>query len=105
MLRTIDYVMQVHYLHHDNGAILNKLPYFKKTRIGLVVGGGAMYIKEHNWQHYELLGGLERNFKLSRRRLRVGVYGVISDGNQITPKTAWKISFAMLDDRSMKWNF
>jgi hypothetical protein len=37
--------------------------------------------------------------------LRIGVYGVISDGNQITPTTAWKISFAMLDDRSMKWNF
>ena len=104
-LRTIDYVLQAHYVHHDNGAILNKIPYFKKTRVGLVVGGGAMYIKEHNWQHYELLAGLERNFKLSRRRLRIGVYGVISDGNQITPTTAWKISFAMLDDRSMKWNF
>jgi hypothetical protein len=104
-LRTIDYVMQAHYVHHDNGAILNKIPYFKKTRVGLVVGGGAMYIKEYNWQHYEVLAGLERNFKLSRRRLRVGIYGVVSDGNQIKPTTAWKISFAMLDDRSMKWNF
>ena len=104
-LRTIDYVIQAHYVHHDNGAILNKLPYFKKTRVGLVVGGGAMYIKEYNWQHYEVLAGLERNFKLSRRRLRIGVYGVLSDGNQIAPATAWKISFAMLDDRSMKWNF
>ena len=47
-LRTIDYVLQAHYVHHDNGAILNKIPYFKKTRVGLVVGGGAMYIKEHN---------------------------------------------------------
>jgi len=104
-LRTTDYVMQAHYLHHDNGAILNKIPYFKKTRIGLVIGGGAMYIKEHEWQHYELLGGLERNFKMSRRRLRIGIYGVVSDGNQIAPSTAWKISFAVLDDRSMKWNF
>ncbi|MEY4485598.1 MAG: hypothetical protein RL440_129 [Bacteroidota bacterium] len=104
-LRTIDYVMQAHYVHHDNGAILNKIPYFKKTRVGLVVGAGAMYIKEYNWQHYEVMAGLERNFKLSRRRLRVGVYGVISDGNKIAPTTAWKVSFAMLDDRSMKWNF
>lgn len=104
-LRTTDFVYQAHYVHHDNGAILNKIPYFKKTRVGLVVGGGAMYVKEYDWQHYEILAGLERNFKLSRRRLRVGVYGVISDGNQITPQTAWKISFAMLDDRNMKWNF
>jgi len=105
LLRTIDFVMQAHYVHHDNGAILNKIPYFKKTRVGLVVGAGAMYIKEYNWQHYEVVAGLERNFKLSRRRLRIGLYGVISDGNKIAPTTAWKVSFAMLDDRSMKWNF
>ena len=65
-----------------------------------------MYVKEYNWQHYELLIGLERNTKLNtRRRVRIGIYGVISDGNKIAPTTAWKISFAMLDDRSMKWNF
>jgi hypothetical protein len=104
-LRTTDYVFQAHYVHHDNGAILNKIPYFKKTRVGFVVGGGAMYVKEYDWQHYELLAGLERNFKMGRRRLRIGLYGVVSDGNQIAPTTDWKISFAVLDDRSMKWNF
>jgi len=51
------------------------------------------------------LAGLERNFKLSRRRLRVGVYGCASDGNQSNLRFDWKISFAILDDRSMKWNF
>ena len=53
----------------------------------------------------EMLAGLERNFKLSRRRLRIGIYGVLSDGNFSTPKAHYKISFAILDDRSMKWNF
>jgi hypothetical protein len=92
-------------VHHDNGAILNKIPFMKKTRIGLVAGVGALYVQEYNWQHFEILAGLERNFKLSRRRLRVGIYGVLSDGNNIKPTPAWKISFAVLDDRSMKWNF
>lgn len=77
----------------------------KKTRIGLVVGVSALYVKEHNWQHYEFLAGLERNFKFSRRRLRIGVYGVLSDGNNIAPQATWKVSFAVLDDRNMKWNF
>jgi hypothetical protein len=105
-LRTTDYVLQAHYVHHDNGAILNKIPYFKKTRIGLVVGAGAMYVKEYNWQHYEVLAGLERNVKLgARRRSRFGVYFVLSDGNQIAPKTSWKLSIAILDDSNMKWNF
>ena len=97
--------LEAHFVHHDNGAILNKIPFMKKTRIGLVAGVGALYVQEYNWQHYEILAGLERNFKLSRRRLRVGIYGVLSDGNNIKPTPAWKISFAVLDDRSMKWNF
>jgi hypothetical protein len=104
-LATTNMVWEAHFVHHDNGAILNKIPFMKKTRIGLVVGGGAMYVKEHDWQHYELLAGFERNFKLSRRRLRVGIYGVVSDGNRINPRVDYKISFAVLDDRSMKWNF
>lgn len=92
-------------MHHDNGAIINKIPFMKKTRIGLVFGGGAMYIKEYNWQHYELLAGLERNFKIFKRRLRVGVYTVFSDGNKVESRINYKVSFAILNDRSMKWNF
>ena len=36
---------------------------------------------------------------------RIGIYGVLSDGNQIDPRVNYKISFALLDDRNMKWNF
>lgn len=96
---------EAHFVHHDNGAILNKIPFMKKTRIGLVVGAGALYVQEFDWEHYELIAGLERIFKLSKRRLRLGVYGVISDGNKITPNATWKVSFALLDNRRMKWNF
>jgi hypothetical protein len=52
-----------------------------------------------------LFAGLERNFKFSKRRLRIGVYAVASDGNHITPRMNYKVSFAILDDRNMKWNF
>jgi len=97
--------LEAHFVHHDNGAILNKIPWMKKTRIGLVLGAGALYVPEFNWEHYEVLAGLERNFKFSKRRLRVGVYGVLSDGNQIAPTPSWKVSFAILDNRSLKWNF
>lgn len=96
---------EAHFVHHDNGAILNKIPFMKKTGIGLVFGGGALYIPEFNWQHYEILAGLERNFKFSKRRLRIGIYGVLSDGNKIDPTPAWKISFAVLNNRNLKWNF
>ena len=104
-LPTKDYTYEIHLVHHDNGAIINKIPFMKKTRIGLVLGAAALYVKEHNWQHYEVLSGLERNFKFSRRRLRIGIYGVLSYGNNFKPQATWKVSFAVLDDRNMKWNF
>lgn len=100
-----DIFYEFHFVHHDNGAIINKIPFMKKTRIGLVAGFGALYVKEFDYQHYELLAGLERNFKFSKRRLRLGVYGVLSDGNRIDPTPTWKVSFTLLDDRNMKWNF
>lgn len=105
LLPTEKIYYEAHYVHHDNGAIINKIPFMKKTRIGLVFGGGAMYLPEFDWQHYELLAGLERNFKFSKRRLRVGVYGIISDGNNIEPNATWKVSFAILNNRNLKWNF
>jgi hypothetical protein len=77
----------------------------KKTRIGLVFGGGALYVQELNWQHYEILAGLERNFRLSRQILRLGIYGVAADGNNINPTTVWKVSFSFINTRTMKWNF
>ncbi len=96
---------EVHFVHHDNGAIINKIPFMKKTRIGLVIGAGALYVPERNWQHYEILAGLERNFKFSKRVLRIGVYGALSDGNNIKPTPTWKVSFAIMNNRDLKWNF
>ncbi len=100
-----DYYIEAHFIHHDNGSIMNKIPFMKKTGIGLVFGCGALYVAQYNWKHYEVLGGIERNFKFSKRRLRIGIYGVFSDGNHITPRWTGKISFAVLDDRNMKFNF
>ena len=105
LLRTTDYSTEIHFVHHDNSAIVNKIPFMKKTRIGLVLGAGALYVKEYNWLHTELMAGIERSFKISRRRLRIGIYGVVSDGNKSDFRADWKMSFAILNDRSMKWNF
>jgi len=105
LLRTTDYSTEFHLVHHDNSALINKIPFMKKTRLGLVLGAGALYVKEYNWFHFETLAGLERSFKISRRRLRVGLYGVLSSGNKMPFSADYKISFAILNDRSMKWNF
>lgn len=105
LLPTDRFYLEAHYIHHDNGAIINKIPFMKKTRIGLVGGASYLYVPEHNWQHYEFVAGLERTFKFSKRRLRLGIYGTFAQGNQMTPRFGWKVSFAIMDDRDMQWNF
>lgn len=97
--------LEGHFVHHDNSAIINKIPFMKKTGIGMVFGAGFLYVPEFNWQHYEAFVGLERNFKFSKRKLRIGFYVVASDGNQIKPRTDFKVSFALLDLRDMTFNF
>lgn len=104
-LPTMNWYFESHYIHHFNGALINKIPFMKKTRISTVAGGGYLWLPEHNWTHYEVYTGLERIFKFARRRLRIGAYAVFSDGNQINPRTSFKISFAILDERSMKFTF
>lgn len=99
------YYLEAHFVHHDNGAIINKIPFMKKTGIGLVFGSSLLYVAEYNYQYGEIFAGIERSFKFSKRRLRIGVYGVVADGNKIDPRIAYKVSFAVLDDRNMKWNF
>lgn len=105
LLPTDRFYLEAHYIHHDNGAIINKIPFMKKTRIGLVGGASYLYVPEHNWQHYEFVAGLERTFKFSKRRLRLGIYGTFAQGNQMKSRFGWKVSFAIMDDRDMQWNF
>lgn len=104
-LPSTEYYLEAHFVHHDNGAIINKIPFMKKTKIGLVFGTSLLYVSEYNYQYGEIFAGLERNFKFSKRRLRIGLYGVACDGNKIDPRFAGKVSFAVLDDRNMKYNF
>ncbi len=104
-LPTQDWYFESHYIHHFNGALINKIPFMKKTRISTVVGGGYLWVPEHKWTHYEMYAGLERVFKFAKRRLRIGAYAAFSDGNQIKPRSTFKVSFAILDERSMKFTF
>jgi hypothetical protein len=97
---------EFHYIHHFNGALSNSIPLIRKTNIHFVAGGGLMYIQENNFRHEELFAGIERVFKLgARRRLRVGLYGVVSNGNYTATDAAYKISFDVIDTWQKDWSF
>lgn len=105
-LSTTNLFFEVHHIHHFNGALINNIPLIKKTKIRLVVGGGVMYLKDNNFRHEEVFGGVERVFKIgARRRLRVGLYGVVANGNQFDPAMGYKISLDIIDTWKRDWSF
>lgn len=101
-----DWFVEGHYIHHFNGAMVNNIPLVKKLKLRTVAGAGFMWIKESNYRHEEIFGGVERIFKVgARRRLKIGFYGVLSQSNFTLPKADWKISFDLIDTWKREWSY
>ncbi|MEM7575003.1 MAG: DUF5686 and carboxypeptidase regulatory-like domain-containing protein [Bacteroidota bacterium] len=105
-LTTTDLHFELHYIHHFNGAIINNIPLLKKTGLKTVMGGGLLWLQDGNYRHQEVFAGIERVFKIgARRRLRVGLFGVLADANNRRPDTSFKISFDLIDIWKRDWSF
>lgn len=105
-LTTSEFFIETHFIHHFNGAIMNFIPYVKKLRINTVVGGGFLWVQENNYRYEEVFAGIERVFKLGpRRRLRLGVYGVVATSNQANTTTGFKVSVDVIDTWKRNWDF
>ncbi|MEM8584725.1 MAG: DUF5686 and carboxypeptidase regulatory-like domain-containing protein, partial [Bacteroidota bacterium] len=105
-LNTTNLHVELHYIHHFNGAIINNIPLLKKTGITTVFGGGMLWLRDGDYRHQEVFAGVERVFKIgARRRLRVGVFGVLADANDRKPNTSFKVSFDLIDIWKRDWSF
>jgi len=94
-LNVTDSYLKLNYIHHFNGAIINYVPLVKKLGIHTVAGVSGIMIPQYNYQYAEVFVGIERSFRLSRTRFRLGVYGVEarSSLNKIDPKIKFGINF------------
>ena len=98
--------VEFHYIHHFNGALVNNIPLVKKTRIGVVAGGGFLIESENDYRHQEIFLGLDRIFKLGpRRRLRLGLYGIVGKSNFTQLQTEYKFSIDIIDTWKKDWSF
>ncbi|MCP9235144.1 DUF5686 and carboxypeptidase regulatory-like domain-containing protein [Lewinella sp. JB7] len=105
-LNTDDLFVEVHHIHHFNGALINNIPLLKKTRIKAVAGGGLLWLKDRNLRYQEVFAGVERVFKLGpRRRVRLGLYGIAADSTTGEAGMAYKVSFDLIDIWKQDWNF
>lgn len=106
LLTTKEYFLETHYIHHFNGALINNIPIIKKLDLRVVAGAGAMWLQENNFQHYEGFAGLERIFKIGpRRRLRLGIYGVVANSNFSKTNVRYKFSIDIIDTFKRDWTY
>ena len=103
---TTNFYFEAHYVHHFNGAIVNNIPLVKKLRVQAVAGAGFLWVSDGAVRHEEILAGLERTFKLgARRRLRLGVFGVLANSNIGNTNTAIRFYVDVIDTWKKNWNF
>ncbi len=103
---TTDWFIQGHHLHHFNGSLINNIPFIKKLKIRAVAGVSALWVKKGNYRHEELVGGIERVFKIGiRNRLRFGVYGVVANSNYTGTQTGIKFGVDLINIWQQDWSF
>ena len=97
---------QAHYVHEFNGAILNKIPLFKKLELREIVGGGFLIAPERELRYAEAFAGIEKVIKWPFNpiyKFKMGVYVVGSAANQFRNPVQFKIGFTSWDRRNNKW--
>jgi len=97
---------QAHYVNEFNGAILNKIPLFKKLELREIAGGGLLIAPERDLRYVEAFAGIEKVVKWPFNpiyKFKLGVYVVGSAANQFRNPVQFKIGITSWDRRNNKW--
>jgi hypothetical protein len=96
-----------HLVHEFNGALLNKIPLFKKIGLREIAGAGFLFAPERdNLRYVEVFTGIERVFKYPFNQLgkfKLGVYISGSAANQFRNPVQFKIGVTTWDRKNGKW--
>jgi len=97
--------MQLNIIHHFEGSIIDKVPLLSRLKLGLVAGGGALFMQESSFRHAEMFGGIERVFRIRRQLFRIGVFAVTADNNLSKADVSFKVGINMYNSFSKKWDY
>ncbi len=92
-----------HYLHHFNGAVINKIPVLKKLNILEVAGGGILFVPERKLNYIEGYIGIEKIIRIWRERFKIGFYAVGSLANKYNNPYQFKIGLDQFNKRTNSW--
>lgn len=96
---------EVHYRHHFNGALLNKVPLMKHLHLYESVGANLLIAPErNNMIFYEMYGGVDKLIKIWRERFKIGIYYCVGFANTFNaPRSFFKINFEFYNRTENKW--
>ncbi len=96
---------EVHYRHHFNGALLNKVPLMKHLHFYESVGANLLIAPErNNLFFYEVYGGVDKLIKIWRERFKIGIYYCVGYANNFeAPRSFFKINFEFYNRAENKW--
>lgn len=93
-------------VHEFNGALVNKIPFFKKLRLQEIAGAGFLIAQERNLVYTEFFAGIERVFKWPPNplsRFKLGIYVVSSFANTFRNPIQLKIGITTWDRFKNRW--
>lgn len=96
---------EVHYRHHFNGAVLNKVPLIKHLHLYESVGANLLYAPErNNLFFYEVYVGVDKLVKIWRERFKIGLYYCVGYANNFNqPRSFFKVNFEFYNRSENKW--
>ena len=97
---------QGHFVHEFNGALINKIPLFKKLQLREVAGAGFLIAPERHLRYTEAFTGVERVFRWPFNpltRFKLGVYVVGSVANQFRNPVQFKVGITSWDPLRNRW--
>lgn len=104
-LNTSSAFIRGNYIHHLEGAFLNKIPLISRLKLSLAAGGGFLFMEENHFRHGEFFAGIEKPIRIRREMFRIGLYAVTSDNNINRADFTFKIGISMYNSYLKKWDY
>ena len=105
VIAIINSYVQANYIHHFNGALMNKIPLINRLKLEAVVGAGLLYVQNNNFRHLETYVGIERPIRIKDELFKIGIYYVGADSNFSSFDTTFKIGVNFFDAFNNEWQY